>query len=66
MDFLKDKVIGDWNAEEVTFDIPIIGETNGSTLLYIAIMLKVFMIITIMSCRASKRNRRMRLTSKWA
>ncbi|DAF42326.1 TPA_asm: P6 [Glehnia littoralis virus 1] len=66
MDFLTDKFIKDWKTDETTFDIPILGETNGSTLLYILVLLKVFIIITIMSCRASRRNRRLRLVAKWA
>ncbi|WOZ13922.1 P6 [Chelidonium yellow mottle associated virus] len=66
MDFMKDKLNGEWNSDELTFDVPIVGETHITTIIYLLMMIKVFIIMIIVSCRASKRNKKLRIVSKWA
>ncbi|DBA37065.1 TPA_asm: P6 [Mentha alphacytorhabdovirus 1] len=67
---MSDNPFASWytklTEDEYTFDIPIVGETKVSTMIYAGCLLKAIVIIVALSCKRANRNRRLTLNAKWA
>ncbi|DBA37182.1 TPA_asm: P6 [Rose alphacytorhabdovirus 1] len=67
MDFISDSFNNDdGESTSISFDIPGVGETRLSTLIYLFLMIKAMLIIVVYSFRKNRRGKRSTVSVKWA